>query len=112
MNYIKSQRLNFTEEEHFPVILSNEPSAQKLLEKDDLQQLINETIKGLPTKCQEIFVLCRLEHLSHKEIAEKMGISTKTVEKYWPVTQLTRPETPYRWVETLYNRVVIIRRSR
>ena len=80
LNYIKSQRFDFTEPEDFPVQESPEAGAQELLEGQDLQELINATIEQLPKKCQQIFILCRLEHMSHKEIAAKLGISTKTVE--------------------------------
>ena len=80
INYIKAQRLNLGEEDHTFEREDHAASAQQLLEKEDLQELINETIEGLPEKCRLVFTLCRLEHLSHKEIAEKLDISTKTVE--------------------------------
>jgi len=35
----------------------------------------------LPPKMREIFELSRKEYLSHKEIAEKLGISEQTVSK-------------------------------
>lgn len=55
-------------------------SNQELLEYKELDQQINQIIDALPSRCQEVFKLSRLEHLSHKEIAEKLAISTKTVE--------------------------------
>ncbi|MEZ4829222.1 MAG: RNA polymerase sigma-70 factor [Bacteroidia bacterium] len=39
-------------------------------------------INQLPEKCREVFYLSRFEQLSHREIAEKMGISSKTVENH------------------------------
>jgi len=42
-----------------------------------LQQLISE----LPPQCQRIFLLCKIQHLSHAEIAEQLNISPRTVEK-------------------------------
>lgn len=81
LNYIKAQRLDFSEPEVFQQEkLSQTASAQEQLEADDLQQLINTAIEKLPEKCRLVFSLCRLEGLSHKEIAAKLNISVKTVE--------------------------------
>ncbi|WP_044624883.1 RNA polymerase sigma-70 factor [Neotamlana nanhaiensis] len=49
---------------------------------DELVEQINLIVKTLPKKCQEVYVLSRNKQLSHKEIAEKLGISTKTVENH------------------------------
>ncbi|NMX60244.1 RNA polymerase sigma factor [Pseudomonas sp. WS 5111] len=35
----------------------------------------------LPTQCQEIFTLCRLQNLPHKEVALQLQVSVSTVEK-------------------------------
>ncbi len=50
------------------------------LEKDELFVLIQEAIASLPDRCKEVFQLSRDEHLTNKEIAEKLDISVKTVE--------------------------------
>ena len=39
-------------------------------------------IRSLPSKCREAFVLRKVEGLSQREIAERMGISENTVEKH------------------------------
>lgn len=39
-----------------------------------------EALNGLPEKCRQVFELSRFQHLSHKEIAAELNISTKTVE--------------------------------
>jgi len=41
---------------------------------------IQQAIEKLPEKCRQVFQLSRFEELKYKEIAEKLGISTKTVE--------------------------------
>ena len=46
----------------------------------DPHQLIESAFNGISPKCLEIFKLSRLEKLSYKQIAEKLGISVKTVE--------------------------------
>ncbi|WP_207534198.1 RNA polymerase sigma-70 factor [Desertivirga arenae] len=50
------------------------------LEEKDLANLIDARIDELPGKCREIFLLSRKEQLSNREIAERLGISIKTVE--------------------------------
>ncbi|MGQ7871336.1 RNA polymerase sigma-70 factor [Sunxiuqinia sp. sy24] len=50
------------------------------LEYDELKERVENLIDELPPKQQEIFRMSRIEGLSHKEIAEKKNISTKTVE--------------------------------
>ncbi len=51
-----------------------------LVEEAELNDRINASINQLPEKCREIFLLCRFEGLKYSEIAEKLGISVKTVE--------------------------------
>ncbi|MCP3932264.1 MAG: RNA polymerase sigma-70 factor [Bacteroidetes bacterium] len=80
LNYIKAQRMDFLEPSKLPEqsTVSNNP--QENLEAEDLKKIINDSIDKLPKRCRTIFTLCRLENMSHKEIAEQLNISTKTVE--------------------------------
>jgi RNA polymerase sigma-70 factor (family 1) len=55
------------------------PDKDKLTE-DDISRLLDQGIAELPEKCREIFILSRKEYLSNKEIADRLGIATKTVE--------------------------------
>ena len=45
-----------------------------------LQELIEKEIAGLPDKMREIFELSRKSQLSHREIAQKLDLSEKTVK--------------------------------
>ena len=47
----------------------------------ELSDLIDAEIEKLPEKMREVFVLSRKEHLSYKEIAERLEISDQTVKK-------------------------------
>lgn len=80
LNAIKAKRLDYNEPENLPENPHTNDDAQKVLEAEDLQKIIHETIDELPPKCRTVFVLCRIEGLSHKEVSEKLGISTKTIE--------------------------------
>jgi RNA polymerase sigma-70 factor (ECF subfamily) len=44
--------------------------------------IISQTLHQVPEKTQEIFKLNRYEGLKYHEIAEKLGISIKTVEAH------------------------------
>ena len=57
---------------YFSTIIQT-PEAEMLLERSEIE-------KALPKKCQEIFILSKMEGLKNKEIAERLGISLKTVE--------------------------------
>jgi RNA polymerase sigma-70 factor (ECF subfamily) len=46
----------------------------------EIEKIIERTLNSLPEQVQEIFNLSRFENLKNKEIAEKLGISEKTVE--------------------------------
>lgn len=48
----------------------------------ELQRKIEEVINSLPEKCLEVYKLSRQNCLHNKEIAEKLGISVKMVEKH------------------------------
>lgn len=53
----------------------------ELLRINELKQLIEKEVMKLPSKMREVFELSRNSYLSHKEIAEQLGISDKTVRK-------------------------------
>jgi len=52
-----------------------------LLRENDLANLIEKEISSLPLRMQEIFILSRKEHRSHKEIAKELHLSEQTVKK-------------------------------
>ena len=52
------------------IIISNESL-------DEIEQAINT----LPSKCKEIFILARMEGLTHQDIAEKLGITINAVNR-------------------------------
>ena len=51
------------------------------LARDDLDA-VAAAIEELQPKWRRAFVLNRFDHMSYKDVASTMGISTKTVEKY------------------------------
>jgi RNA polymerase sigma-70 factor (family 1) len=53
-----------------------------LVREKQLSAIIDREIAALPPKMREVFELSRKEHLTHKEIAEKLAISEQTVSKH------------------------------
>ncbi|HYH56791.1 MAG TPA: RNA polymerase sigma-70 factor [Anseongella sp.] len=56
-------------------------STDTRVQEKELAALIEKEITALPVKMREIFELSRKANLSHKEIAEQLIISDKTVKK-------------------------------
>lgn len=52
------------------------------IEYAELQDKIIKTIDALPQQCQKVFKMSRFEQLKQSEIADKLGISIKTVETH------------------------------
>lgn len=52
------------------------------IESQEIIEAINNAINDLPDHWREVFILNRFEGLKYKEIATKLNISPKTVEKY------------------------------
>ena len=68
--YLNEVKFNFTEG------VSNNP-----LEYQELKTLYENTLAKLPEKQREVFLMSRLEELTYKEIAERLEIGVKAVEK-------------------------------
>ena len=52
------------------------------VEFKELQSQIDTVVGTLSPKCKNVYILSRNEQLSHKEIAGKLNISTKTVRNH------------------------------
>lgn len=58
------------------------PDAESQLQIKELQTVIQSAVDQMPQKMREVYQLSRKYHLSHKEIAERLGISDETVKKH------------------------------
>lgn len=54
--------------------------AQQIMARQELT-LLEQAIAGLPDGCRTVLLLRKVELLSHREIAARLGISVSTVEK-------------------------------
>lgn len=51
------------------------------LEYLELKSIYEATLRGLPVSQREVFLMSRMEELSYREIADRLGITQKAVEK-------------------------------
>jgi len=61
---------------------SMEQFHEDVLNEQELDRLIYQVIESLPEKCREVFLLSRFEELSHQQIADRLNISTSTVNNH------------------------------
>jgi RNA polymerase sigma-70 factor (ECF subfamily) len=63
-------------------LAENPHTPEMLLREKELAKLIDQEIASLPEKMRQVLLLSRREHLKHKEIAERLGISEFTVKNH------------------------------
>ena len=77
-HHIDKESVDVYEVEWIPI---SENPENDLLEKE-YRELIQDAINSLPEKCKEVFRLVFSDELKHKDIAELLNISKKTVEAH------------------------------
>ena len=54
---------------------------EKMIEMSEYQDRLQEVIASLPEGGREVFLMNRLEDLTYQEIADRLGLSVKAIEK-------------------------------
>lgn len=81
LNYIKHAKIKHAYKEHNQrKIQEQESQVEDHLESEELKLKIQHAIDELPPERKKVFLMSRFEELKYSEIAEKLGISVKTVE--------------------------------
>ena len=80
VKHLQVRRNHYDEYLHYADI-EYEQVSNDLIGKE-LEQKINSVIESLPPQCKAVFKLSRFENLTYNEIAEKMGLSVKTIENH------------------------------
>ena len=89
IDFIRQKKLVERKREEFEMVMDKElllkmyalqQFDENALSADDIEVILNNAINSLPEKCREVFILSRMEGLKYREIAERLNISTKTVE--------------------------------
>ena len=81
LNYIKHQKVRSNHQLHVAYSMKNEVEhpAKKVM-TGELEKKIHTALNELPEQCRTIFQMSRFDELKYREIADKLGISVKTVE--------------------------------
>ncbi len=84
LNYMRSESVSKRYAEHYTLFLATrtDNSNEETQDVNALQETIDKHISGLPDNQQVAFRLSRYEHVSIREIAKRMNVSTRTVEGY------------------------------
>jgi RNA polymerase sigma-70 factor, ECF subfamily len=81
LNYLKHQKVRSRHRLHVAYSMKNEAehTSGKVI-GSELEAKFRESLDELPEQCRTIFQLSRFEELKYREIADRLGISVKTVE--------------------------------
>lgn len=77
LNYLRDRKMHLSVDR---VEDTAATEASGRVEVSELEKEIELAINTLPERCRIIFEMSRFEEMKYAEIAEKMGISVKTVE--------------------------------
>ena len=80
LNYLRDKENHTVLLEKWAKIELENRGASDCVDKEAFYRLLQAAVETLPDKCREIFILCKEESLSYKEVAEIKEVSVKTVE--------------------------------
>jgi RNA polymerase sigma-70 factor (family 1) len=80
LNEIKHQKVVFKYQQQ-PVSRTFKETPQFQMEEEEFRAKLMNSINRLPEKNRVVFLMNRIEKLTYKEIAERLGLSVKAVEK-------------------------------
>ena len=81
LNHIRQQKMSMVDLD-FVDSFQNIQTPEALLTFSELDGVLKEAISQLPDQCRKVFKMSRFDHMSNKEIAEKLGLSVRTVENH------------------------------
>lgn len=79
---VKNASLNYLEKENRRTTVSTEtlPEPEESMISEELFAIYVKALDRLPERCREVFIRIREEKQSYAQVAEELGISTKTVD--------------------------------
>jgi RNA polymerase sigma-70 factor (ECF subfamily) len=63
-------------------LISNEPGPERRVGARQELDRLRVIVAALPVQCRRVFELRKFEGLSHRDVAQRMGLSEKTVENH------------------------------
>ncbi|MCQ2200739.1 MAG: RNA polymerase sigma-70 factor [Bacteroidales bacterium] len=76
----KANNVNITEDVHEGTNTLDDATPEELIEYAELQSKIEQAISSLPSQCQLVFRMSRMEEKTNDEIAAELNLSKRTVE--------------------------------
>lgn len=70
----------YTDKEPIAKYACEHNHGESRIHEHELRLELNSNLNDLPKRCQEIFNMSRINHLSNQEIASQLGISKRSVE--------------------------------
>lgn len=81
-NHFNHEKVVREHQKKSPVTLStNTTSPQFQLEEAEFEKKLNQVIENLPADCREVFLMNRIDKLKYAEIADRLDLSVKAIEK-------------------------------
>lgn len=81
LNHLKHIKVRQKHQSYVLYQMKNETeSAAKKISLKELESRLHKALQELPEQCRTIFQLSRFEELKYREIADRLNISSKTVE--------------------------------
>lgn len=65
-----------------PDVICDAPTQFQILAAKQTFNCLVEAIQALPPRCQEVFILHKIHEIPQADVAIKLGISKKAVEKH------------------------------
>ena len=81
LNYLKHLKVRAAYNSYAQSAVKNEvDNAEKRMLLGDLEKKLTIALGELPEQCRTIFQMSRFEELKYQEIADRLGLSVKTIE--------------------------------
>lgn len=81
LNHLKHRKVRAAYQQYAQTMgEANEAGTAQKIQLSELQQHLNKALSELPEQCRTIFQMSRYEELKYQEIADKLGLSVKTIE--------------------------------
>jgi RNA polymerase sigma-70 factor (family 1) len=80
INHLKHQTIVYDFARRMVIHPSSE-SPQYVMEEKEFKEKLERVISGLPENNRIVFLMNRIDRLTYNEIAERLGLSVKAVEK-------------------------------
>ena len=82
LNYLKHLKVREAHQTYIKHKAADYNNAAEHIKLKDLKQNLDRALSELPEQCRTVFQMSRFEELKYQEIADRLGISIKTVENH------------------------------